>query len=97
MDQANVRSGWEADIRADTFTPWKSASRWIRFIKALREEHGVSIHEAHVIAAARPEWRRWVERQINSDSECRRMALRHIKNAGRAALLARDGETLRVR
>lgn len=71
--------------------------RWVEFIKALREQHGVNIHEAHQIAAAQPEWRRWVERQINSDSQCRRMALRHIKMGGPAVLLVQDGETLRVR
>lgn len=71
--------------------------RWIKLIKTLREEHSVSIYEAERIASAQPEWRRWVERQINSDHQCRRMALRHIKNSGSAALLVQVGETLKVR
>ena len=71
--------------------------RWIKLIKTLREEHGVSIYEAERIASAQPEWRRWVERQINSDQRCRRMAVSHIKHHGPAALLECDGEVLKVR
>ena len=71
--------------------------RWIKLIKLLREKHGVSIYEAQRIASAQPEWRRWVERQINTDQQCRRMALRHIEFNGSASLLIRDGETLKVR
>jgi len=71
--------------------------RWIKLIKMLREKHGVSLYEAQRIASAQSEWRRWVERQINTDQQCRRMALRHIEYSGSAALLIRDGETLKVR
>lgn len=71
--------------------------RWIELIKVVREKHGASIDEAHLIVSTQPEWRRWVERQINSDPQCRRMALRHIKYSGPAALLVQDGETLKVR
>lgn len=38
-----------------------------------------------------------MERQINSDPQCRRMALRHVKCSGPAALLVQEGETLKVR
>lgn len=71
--------------------------RWIELIKAVREEHGVSIDEAHEIVSTRPEWRRWVERQINSDPQCRRMALYHLKSRGPAAMIVQEGELLKVR
>lgn len=71
--------------------------RWILLIKDLRVEHDASIVEAERIALADPAWRRWVERQINSDTQCRRMALRHIRYSGPASLIERDGDTLKVR
>lgn len=66
-------------------------------IKLLREEHDASILQAERIALADLGWRRWVERQINSDMRCRRMALSHIHYNGGAALLVRDGDELNVR
>lgn len=71
--------------------------RWIGLIKDLRVEHDVGIIDAERIALADPAWRRWVERQINNDKACRRMALRHIRYNGGASLLVRDGDALRVR
>ena len=71
--------------------------RWILHIKELRAVHGVSIFEAEKLALADATWRRWVERQITSDDRCRRMALRHLRYNGDAALLGRDGERLFVR
>jgi len=44
--------------------------------------HGCDIAEAERIALADPAWRRWVERQINTDIECRRMAQCHIRYRG---------------
>lgn len=72
-------------------------SRWILHIKELRAAHDVSIFEAEKIALADPAWQRWVERQIVSDEQCRRMALRHIRDHGDAALIGRDGTRLFVR
>jgi hypothetical protein len=71
--------------------------RWIGLIKDLRVEHDAGIIDAERIALADPAWRRWVERQINNDMRCRRMALRHIHYNGEASLLERDGDALRVR
>ena len=71
--------------------------RWIKLIKSLREEHGVDIPGAEKLASAQPEGRRWVERQINSDPQCRKMALRHIAACGPNALIVQTGQTLRVR
>lgn len=72
-------------------------NRWIMQIKVLREERNASILEAERIALTDPGWRRWVERQINSDERCRRMALYHIRQNGEAALIKLDGEELKVR
>ena len=72
-------------------------NRWIVLIKGLRTEHNASILEAERIALSRPEWRRWVEWQINADRKCRRMALHHIKNRGEDSLLRETGGLLKVR
>ena len=62
------------------------------FIKELRGEYQVDILEAERIALGRPEWRRWVEHQINNDRKCRRVAAFHVEQNGDAALLElRDG------
>lgn len=71
--------------------------RWITHIKSLREEHNASILKAERIALADLAWRRWVERQINSDERCRRMAHSHIRYNGEAALIKRDGAGYKVR
>ncbi len=72
-------------------------NRWILYIKDLRAEHAVSILDAERIALADPAWRRWVERQIEHDQQCRRMAWRHIRDHGDAALIGRDGDRLFIR
>jgi hypothetical protein len=71
-------------------------NRWILHIKKLRAAHGIGLSEAERIALADPHWRRWVEHQINTDSQCRRMALRHIRERGDDALIERTGDRLRV-
>ena len=72
-------------------------TRWTSRIKQLRQEHGVGIFEAERIALAQPEWRRWVERQINSDIKCRKVARSHMHIHGPASLIYEDGDTLKVR
>ena len=71
--------------------------RWILHIKELRIQHAVSILEAERLALADEHWRRWVERQINSDDRCRRMALRHIRDNADEALIYKLGDRLEVR
>jgi hypothetical protein len=67
-------------------------SRWLLLIKELRVTHGCSILDAERIALAQPNWRRWVEQQINGNSECAKSARRHIHYNGDAALIEdRDG------
>jgi len=67
--------------------------RWILYIKELRATHGVSILEAQKLALSDPTWRRWVERQINSDQRCRKEALAHIRYNGEASLIERVGDS----
>ena len=71
--------------------------RWIRHIKQLREDHGVSIYEAERIAFGSEEWRRWTERQINDDKQCRKMALFHIKHHGEKSLIVKEADRLKVK
>lgn len=88
--------GGKPTFRHLAYRRMEDRNRWIMHIKALRREHGVGILEAERIALTDANWRRWVERQINSDVRCRRMALSHIRNEGEAALLRRDGDQLTV-
>jgi len=71
--------------------------RWIELIKSIRQEHGISLFEAERMALRQPEWRRWVERQINQDVRCRRMARFHLRERGPESLIYEDGGLLRVR
>jgi hypothetical protein len=71
-------------------------NRWVSLIKGIRQERGVGLVEAERIALAQPEWRRWVERQIESDPSCRKMALRHIRERGPTALIKWHGDSLKV-
>jgi hypothetical protein len=65
-------------------------NRWIMLIKELRAKHQVGILDAERIALAKPEWRRWVEHQANTDPQCRRMAHHHIRHNGAASLLEKQ-------
>ena len=71
--------------------------RWVTLIKTLRQTYDVDLFEAERLALSKPEWRRWVERQINSDRRCRRMALTHIRTHGPLALVIKDGDRLNIR
>ncbi|MGN6817334.1 MAG: hypothetical protein ACTHJR_01535 [Sphingomonas sp.] len=71
-------------------------NRWILHIKNLRAEHRIGLPEAERLALADPSWRRWVEHQINADGQCRRTALRHIRERGAEALIALDRDRLYV-
>ncbi len=72
--------------RKDFERPMQSPRRWIALIKKLRTEHQVGILEAERIALALPEWRRWVDHQINNDPRCQRMARHHIRQHGDESL-----------
>ena len=70
---------------------------WFQLIKSIRAEHGVGIHEAERRALADPVRRRWVEKRINADRKCRKLAEHHMAAHGQASLIGREGETLVVR
>ena len=72
-------------------------NRWIRLIKKLRTEHQVSILDAERIALSNPDWRRWVEHQINVDRQCRKMARYHLRVHGDASLIEVVGDRLQIR
>ena len=72
-------------------------NRWIVLIKQIRLEYGLSLAEAEAKALEGPNWRRWVEVQVNTDPRCRKMALRHIRERGDASLLRNQGDIMRVR
>src|ERR1044071_6233673 len=74
---ANLLEGVSLGIELRTMS--EERHRWISYIKQLRQERDVGIFEAERIALARPEWRRWVERQINSDIACRKSARHHMQ------------------
>lgn len=71
--------------------------RWLLLIKELRMLHDASILEAERIALSNPHRRRWVEKQINTHQRCRKYALAHIRYAGDAALIHREGESFRFK
>ena len=66
-------------------------------IKEIRRERGLDLAQAEAVALGMPHWRRWVEARVNSDEQCRKMALRHIRDRGDTALLKQDGGVVRVR
>ena len=72
-------------------------NRWILHIKEVRSRDGVSLLEAERIALSDPQWRRWVERQINTDERCRRFARTHMATNRQASLVYRDGKVLKLR
>lgn len=71
--------------------------QWILFIKETRCRTGCSIEEAHRIAWRDPHWRRWVQRRINIDPQCRKMAVHHLREHGDEALIKEEASRLRVR
>ena len=71
--------------------------RWVLYIKELRVTHELSLLETQKLALSDPAWRRWVERQINSDQRCRSAALTHIRCNGVASLIERLGDAFEFR
>lgn len=75
----------------------EDGSRWLLLIKELRATHSCGIYEAESLALRQPAWKRWVERQINSDPQCAKMARSHIGYNGDRALIAEENGKLIVR
>jgi len=60
---------------------------WFQAIKDIRAQHGCDILATERIGLSDPDWRRWVDAQINRDPDCRKMARRHMKSRGPASLI----------
>ena len=70
---------------------------WIELMKTVRQIHDVSLDEATRLVLAHEGWRRWVDRRINSDPKCRKMAWAHMRHGGADALIEKEGDRFRVR
>lgn len=72
-------------------------NRWILFIKELRATHDCGILDAERMALSYPHWKRWVERRINGDPQCRQMARHHMHYNGDASLIIEESGALLIR
>lgn len=70
---------------------------FIQLVKRTREKFSVTIDEAHDLIFADDEMRRLVALRINRDQECRKMALRDLRNNGDQSRFVRDGRTIKFR
>jgi hypothetical protein len=71
--------------------------RWLLLIKELRVTHNTSILDAERLALSNRHRRRWVEKAINSNLQCRKRALAHIRYNKEASLIEREGDSFRFR
>lgn len=55
---------------------------FIQLVKRTREKLGVNIDDAHDLIIADEEMRRLIARRINHDPECRKQALRDMRDKG---------------
>ena len=67
---------------------------WIVLVKATREKFGVSIRAAHELILTDESMRRLVALRVNSDQECRKLALEDIRYHGEESIFIRRGERL---
>lgn len=74
-----------------------SDGNWFEMIKSIRAERGVSILDAEKLAVRDPKWRRWLERRINSDRKCQKLAFTDMRLNGRDSLICWVGDRLVVR
>jgi hypothetical protein len=65
---------WGQKARAKLMT--KQKTDWFQAIKDIRAAKDCDILAADRIALNDPDWRRWVEVQINRDPDCQKMARR---------------------
>ena len=70
---------------------------FIQLVKRTREKFGVSIEQAHDMIFADEEMRRLVAWRVNHDRECRKQALRDMRQKGSRSRFSRDGECIRFR
>ena len=70
---------------------------FIQLVKRTREKFGVSIDGAHDMIFADEEMRRLVAWRINHDPECKKQALRDIKQKGTASRFVKSDDKIRFR
>jgi hypothetical protein len=67
---------------------------FVALVKHMRERFDISIEEAHDRILADETLRRLIAMRINSDSECRRQALRDLRDHGDASRFVMTGGPL---
>ena len=70
---------------------------FIQLVKRTREKFGVGLEEAHDMIFADEEMRRLAALRINRDPECRKQALRDIRQKGDRSRFVREGDRIRFR
>ena len=70
---------------------------WISLMKTVRLLYGVDLESSYRLVLSHPGWRRWSEGRINSEPECRKMALHDLRRRGESVWVERDGAQLRLR
>lgn len=70
---------------------------FVHLVKRTREKFGVSLDEAHDLIFADEEMRRLVAWRINHDPDCRRQALRNIRDRGSQSHFTREGDRISFR
>jgi hypothetical protein len=70
---------------------------FIQLVKRKRGKFRVSIDEAHDLIFADAEMRRLVAWRVNHDCECRKQALRDMRDLGGQSCFVRDGERISFR
>lgn len=70
---------------------------FVQLVKRTREKFGVSIQGAHDMIFADEEVRCLVAWRINRDHQCRKEALRDMRDNGKRSRFVRDGDRLRFR
>ena len=70
---------------------------FIQLLKRTRQKFGLSIDDAHDMIFADEEMRRLVAWRINHDRECRKQALRDMRQKGSGSRFIRDGDRISFR
>lgn len=70
---------------------------WTELIKAIRSHYGLSLPEAQQLALSHEGWRRWVARRLNVDPQCKKQALRHLRDHGQASFFIQRGDRVEFR
>ena len=69
---------------------------WFELIKALRATYDITIYDAEKMVLSHAGWRRWCNKRIKSNPQCRVYAWKHLRQHGEASLIKSDGANLEV-